>query len=155
MKRWLFAAICCAFATAWAGTAVPMAQNPETERRMAEISTELRCLVCQNESIAASRADLAVDLRRQIREQIESGKNDKEILAYMVDRYGDFVRYRPPVKATTLLLWFGPAVLLVVSLIALLQYLRRRSSNVDDLPLSNEDRRRAEGLLTNNRDVEP
>lgn len=132
-----------------------MAQNPETERRMAEISTELRCLVCQNESIAASRADLAVDLRRQIREQIESGKNDKEILAYMVDRYGDFVRYRPPVKATTLLLWFGPAVLLVVSLIALLQYLRRRSSNVDDLPLSNEDRRRAEGLLTNNRDVEP
>ncbi|WP_296336395.1 cytochrome c-type biogenesis protein [Delftia tsuruhatensis] len=155
MKRWLFAAICCAFATAWAGTAVPMAQNPETERRMAEISTELRCLVCQNESIAASRADLAVDLRRQIREQIESGKNDKEILAYMVDRYGDFVRYRPPVKGTTLLLWFGPAVLLVVSLIALLQYLRRRSSNVDDLPLSNEDRRRAEGLLTNNRDVEP
>ncbi|MCO5336990.1 cytochrome c-type biogenesis protein CcmH [Delftia tsuruhatensis] len=132
-----------------------MAQNPETERRMAEISTELRCLVCQNESIAASRADLAVDLRRQIREQIESGKNDKEILAYMVDRYGDFVRYRPPVKGTTLLLWFGPAVLLVVSLIALLQYLRRRSSNVDDLPLSNEDRRRAEGLLTNNRDVEP
>jgi cytochrome c-type biogenesis protein CcmH len=132
-----------------------MAQNPETERRMAEISTELRCLVCQNESIAASRADLAVDLRRQIREQIESGKNDEEILAYMVDRYGDFVRYRPPVKATTLLLWFGPAVLLVVSLIALLQYLRRRSSNVDDLPLSNEDRRRAEGLLTNNRDVEP
>lgn len=122
---------------------------------MAEISTELRCLVCQNESIAASRADLAVDLRRQIREQIESGKNDEEILAYMVDRYGDFVRYRPPVKATTLLLWFGPAVLLVVSLIALLQYLRRRSSNVDDLPLSNEDRRRAEGLLTNNRDVEP
>ena len=132
-----------------------MAQNPETERRMAEISTELRCLVCQNESIAASRADLAVDLRRQIREQIESGKNDKEILAYMVDRYGDFVRYRPPVKGTTLLLWFGPAVLLVVSLIALLLYLRRRSSNVDDLPLSNEDRRRAEGLLTNNRDVEP
>jgi cytochrome c-type biogenesis protein CcmH len=132
-----------------------MAQNPETERRMAEISTELRCLVCQNESIAASRADLAVDLRRQIREQIESGKNDEEILAYMVDRYGDFVRYRPPEKATTLLLWFGPAVLLVVSLIALLQYLRRRSSNVDDLPLSNEDRRRAEGLLTNNRDVEP
>lgn len=154
MKRWLFALVCSAFAAAaWAGEAVPMAQNPEVERRMTVIAAELRCLVCQNEPIAASRADLAVDLRRQIREQIKAGMSDQEILAYMVDRYGDFVRYRPPMKATTVLLWFGPAVLLVVGLIALLQYLRRRGGKVDDSPLSDEDRRRAEALLTQNRDI--
>lgn len=154
MKRWLFALVCYAFAAAaWAGEAVPMAQNPEVERRMTVIAAELRCLVCQNESIAASRADLAVDLRRQIREQIKAGMSDQEILAYMVERYGDFIRYRPPMKATTVLLWFGPAVLLVAGLIALLQYLRRRRGKVDDSPLSDEDRRRAEALLTQNRDI--
>ncbi|MEF8722078.1 MAG: cytochrome c-type biogenesis protein [Candidatus Accumulibacter delftensis] len=93
---------------------------------MVEISTELRCLVCQNESLAGSHAELANDLRREIRTLIDAGKSDDEIMEFMVSRYGDFVRYRPPLKGTTLLLWFGPGVLFVLGFAALLRYLRRR-----------------------------
>jgi cytochrome c-type biogenesis protein CcmH len=77
------------------------------------IATELRCLVCQNQTIADSHADLAVDLRQQIRELLKKGSTDQQVLSYMTDRYGDFVLYRPPVKTTTWFLWFGPGVLLV------------------------------------------
>lgn len=154
MKRFYVALLCSAFAiTTWAGEATPMAQNEHVEQRMTAIAAELRCLVCQNESIAGSRADLAVDLRRQIREQIAAGKSDQEIMNYMVDRYGDFVRYRPPLKGSTLLLWFGPALLLAGGLVALVLYLRRRSGRVDNAPLSNEDRKRAEALLRQNQDA--
>src|SRR5690606_16181103 len=99
MKRWwliLFRAVIAA--PVWAA-------DRAAEERMLNIASELRCLVCQNESIAASRADLAVDLRQQIREQIRGGQTDQEIRAYMVDRYGDFILYRPPLQATTILLW--------------------------------------------------
>ncbi len=127
--------------------AVPLAENPEVERRLNAISEELRCLVCQNESIAGSRADLAVDLRREIRSMINQGKSDKEILDFMVSRYGDFVLYRPPMKATTVLLWVGPFVLLFGGVVVMLMVLRRRKKLVVASTLSEEDQRRAEALL--------
>ena len=132
---------------AYAGEAQPLAPDEATEQRLVAISSELRCLVCQNESLAGSHAELAGDLRREIRTLIRDGKNDAEILDFMVARYGDFVRYRPPLKATTLLLWFGPLVFLIAGLVALVVYLRRRNTLIDESPLSPEDAQRAERLL--------
>ena len=112
--------------------AAPAAADPVLEARMVRIAAELRCLVCQNQTIADSNADLAVDLREQVRGLLRQGQSDEQILKYMTDRYGDFVLYRPPVKGTTLLLWFGPAVLLVGGLATLVIVLRRRSRMSDD-----------------------
>lgn len=141
MKRWWLVLL-------WAVMAMPAwAANSEAEKRMLDIAAELRCLVCQNESIAASSAELAVDLRQQIREQIQAGKSNAEIRAYMVERYGDFVLYRPPLKASTLLLWFGPTLFLVFGLIILTVTLRRHKSRVVHSSLNNEERIQAEALL--------
>jgi cytochrome c-type biogenesis protein CcmH len=107
----------------------------------------LRCLVCQNESLAGSRAELAQDLRREVRGLIKEGKSDDEVKEFLVSRYGDFVLYRPQVKPSTYLLWAGPFVLLLVGLVALVRYLRRRSQQVAEAPLSEADRKRAEALL--------
>ena len=126
--------------------AVPMAADAATEQRLVAISSELRCLVCQNESIAGSNAELANDLRREIRTMIRDGKSDAEIMDFMVSRYGDFVRYRPPLKGSTLLLWFGPVLLFVVALGAMVRYLRRRTA-VPTPPLSDVQRREAQRLL--------
>ncbi|MBI5862095.1 MAG: cytochrome c-type biogenesis protein CcmH [Rhodocyclales bacterium] len=123
----------------------PLAADEAVEKRMVAISEELRCLVCQNESLAGSRADLAQDLRREIRQMIRDGKTDQEILDFMVARYGDFVRYRPPVKPTTWLLWGGPFVLLGGGVVALLLFLRRQRPAAT--PLSAEERQRAAALL--------
>ena len=112
---------------AMAKEAAPAAADPVLEARMQAIAVELRCLVCQNQTIADSHADLAVDLRNQVREMLRQGKSDREIIDYMTARYGDFVLYRPPVKGTTMLLWFGPAVLLVGGVGILWLVLRRRS----------------------------
>lgn len=130
-----------------ANEAAPLAEDPVVEQRLVHIAGELRCLVCQNESLAASRADLAQDLRREIREQIGQGKSDKEILDFMVGRYGDFVRYRPPLKGTTMLLWFGPFLLLVAGVIGLVLYLRRRGKHIVEARLSAEEQKKAEALL--------
>ena len=111
---------------AFAKDAAPVAANPAIEARMMVIAEELRCLVCQNQTIADSHADLAIDLRQQIREMIERGMSDEQIRSYMTDRYGDFVLYKPPFKATTALLWAGPAVLLAGALLALFIVLFRR-----------------------------
>jgi cytochrome c-type biogenesis protein CcmH len=127
--------------------AAPTAQDVVVEKRMVAISEELRCLVCQNESLSGSQADLAKDLRREIREQIQEGRSDQEILDFMVGRYGDFVRYRPPLKGTTLLLWFGPALLLVGAIGSLFVYLRRRNKAIIDSPLSAEEQDQADSLL--------
>ena len=116
-----------ATAPALAREAAPATEDPVLEARVMRISSELRCLVCQNETIAASHADLAVDLRNQVREMLRQGKSEREIYDYMTARYGDFVLYRPPLKDTTALLWFGPAVLLVGGLVGLWVMLRRRS----------------------------
>ena len=132
----------------FAREAAPLAQDDAVEKRMVAISEELRCLVCQNESLSGSQADLAKDLRREIREQIARGRSDQEILDFMVGRYGDFVRYRPPLKGTTFLLWFGPFVLLVAGVIALVVILRRRGRRVTAAAaLSEEEQNKAEALL--------
>ena len=127
--------------------AAPVAANEAAEKRLMAISAELRCLVCQNESLAGSQAELAVDLRREIRGMIIEGKSDNEIMDFMVSRYGDFVRYRPPLKGTTLLLWFGPLLLLVAGLGGLFVFLRRRTRAIEDKPLSAAEQRKAEKLL--------
>ena len=140
-------------AFAYAKEAAPLAADEATEKRMVAISEELRCLVCQNESLAGSRADLAQDLRREIRTLIKQGKSDQEIMDFMVNRYGDFVRYRPPMKASTYLLWFGPFLLLAGAIVALIVYLRRRGGRVVEAAestLSPEERRQAEALLKQN-----
>ena len=126
-----------------------VATDPVAEKRLQALSRELRCLVCQNETIADSNAELAVDLRREIRGMIQEGRSDNEILEFMVTRYGDFVLYRPPVKAITLLLWGGPIALLLIAVLSLRSYLKRRSILVEktDKPLSAEEARRAEALL--------
>jgi cytochrome c-type biogenesis protein CcmH len=132
---------------ALAREAAPLAEDPQVEARLGTIAEELRCLVCQNESLIASRADLAMDLKRQVREQIKAGKSDAEIRDYMVQRYGDFVLYRPPVKGTTLLLWFGPLLLLAAGFMALWIFVRRRrtAQAADPLGGGGITRRRAAG----------
>lgn len=137
---------CLAF-TAGAKEAQPDAADPQLEKRVMRLSQELRCLVCQNETLADSRADLAEDLRSKIREQMKAGKSDKEIVAFLTDRYGDFVLYRPPVKPTTYLLWFGPFVLLIAGLALLFHYLKQRRELISERPLSAEERGRADELL--------
>jgi len=149
MRTWLVLSL-LAFVvlTSHAKEAAPLAQDEAVEKRLVDISSELRCLVCQNESLSGSRAELADDLRREIRSMIKDGRSDKEIMDFMVDRYGDFVRYRPPLKASTLLLWFGPGLFMVGGISGLVLYLRRRNKAIKDAPLSAEEQRQAERLLT-------
>lgn len=127
--------------------AQPVGDDPVLEQRLNKLSQELRCLVCQNETLADSRADLAEDLRREIREQMKAGKSDKEIIAFLTERYGDFILYRPQVTPITYLLWFGPFVLLLAGLIVLFRYIKQRRDLIPDQPLTAEERRRAEEML--------
>lgn len=127
--------------------AQPTGDDPAVEQRLHKLSQELRCLVCQNETLADSRADLAEDLRREIREQIRAGKSDKEIIEFLTARYGQFILYRPRVTPTTYLLWFGPFVLLVGGLFLLFKYIKQRRDLVPEKPLSADEHRRAEELL--------
>jgi cytochrome c-type biogenesis protein CcmH len=130
--------------------AAPLAQDEAVEKRLVAISDEMRCLVCQNESLSGSRAELAQDLRREIRELIKQGRSDEEIMNFMVSRYGDFIRYRPPVKATTWVLWFGPFLLLAAGIAVLVAYLRRRGRELAagaDAPLTADEEARAKSLL--------
>ena len=122
-------------------------EDPKIEQRMKALTEQLRCLVCQNETLADSRADLAEDLRKQIREQMKAGKSDQEILAYLTQRYGDFVLYKPPVKATTYLLWFGPFVLLIAGTAVLYRYVRTRRELIKETPLTAAEQKRAEEIL--------
>ncbi len=148
MKLWIVALLLALSALqVQAKEAVPLAQDETTEKRLVDISAELRCLVCQNESLSASHAELANDLRREIRTLIKDGKSDSEIMDFMVSRYGDFVRYRPPLKGSTVLLWFGPALLLAGGLGALLLTLRRRNAAQGATALSADELRQAERLL--------
>jgi len=132
---------------ALAKEAKPLSNDPELEKRVMALSEQLRCLVCQNETLAASQADLAQDLRGLIREQMKAGKSDKEIIAFLTDRYGKFILYNPPVDPTTYLLWFGPFVLLLGGLAFLFRYLKQRRELITEQPLSTDERRRAETLL--------
>ena len=116
-------------------------------RSVHAFSQQVRCLVCQNETIADSRADLAADLRREIREQMHAGKSDAQITAFLTERYGDFVLYRPPLRPTTYLLWFGPFVLLAGGLFALYRSLKHWPAAPDPQPLTAGERRRVQRLL--------
>ena len=152
MKRlFLILLVATCAASAQAKEAVPMAEDPVLEARLVRISDDLRCLVCQNESLSGSHADLAKDLRREIRGLIKAGKTDAEILDFMVARYGDFVLYRPPVKPTTWLLWGGPFVLLIGAVAGLLSFVRRRAAGSAASPkppaLSDAERQQANSLL--------
>ncbi|HSV35863.1 MAG TPA: cytochrome c-type biogenesis protein [Ramlibacter sp.] len=148
MKRLLsMLLLAVALCPAIAKEAVPMAEDPVIEQRLLAISEEMRCLVCQNESLAASRSELAQDLRRELREQIRQGRSDAQIREFMVNRYGDFVLYRPRIKPETWLLWFGPFLLVVVAVVVLIVYLRRRNRALEQAELTPEEKSRAEKML--------
>jgi cytochrome c-type biogenesis protein CcmH len=133
--------------SSYAGEATPLAEDPVVEQRLIVISEELRCLVCQNESLAGSRADLAMDLRREIRTLIKDGKTDSEIRDYLVSRYGDFVLYRPLVKPLTWMLWFGPFLLLIGALFGLARMVRRNEASDEAPTLDAVQRAKAQSLL--------
>ena len=147
LAPWLLWLVVCLPIPAGAQTAQPTANDPVANKRAVHLADQLRCLVCQNQTIADSNAELAVDLRRQIREQIAQGRSDGQIVDFMVERYGDFVLYRPPLKGTTLFLWFGPPLLLLLGIVVLFRYLRARRQRVEQQPLSAVERRDAEALL--------
>lgn len=148
MKVW-FALILCwqLLAPAYANEAVPLAEDPVVEQRLITIAEELRCLVCQNESLAGSRAELANDLRREVRSLITAGKSDAEIKEFLVSRYGDFVLYKPPVKPSTWLLWFGPLLLLLGAVWLLIRTIRQTQNNANTEVLDDTKRARAQALL--------
>jgi len=134
--------------SALAKVATPMAKDPELEKKVNAVSSELRCLVCQNQTIADSSAALAVDLKNQVREMLSAGKTEAEVVDYMVTRYGDFVLYRPPIKPTTMLLWFGPALFLAIGGSFLFISLKRRSKQAaSNSMLSDDESKKVDKLL--------
>jgi cytochrome c-type biogenesis protein CcmH len=143
----LLLCVMSSFAAAQVRRAPAVMDDPALEERLKTLSHELRCLVCQNETLADSRADLAEDLRDEIRVQMKAGKSDKEIIAFLTERYGQFILYRPQVTPTTYLLWFGPFVLLLAGLLVLFRYIKQRRDMIAEQPLSSDERRRAEDLL--------
>ena len=138
---------------AWAKEAAPAAADPLLEERVMAIAAELRCLVCQNQTIAESDADLAKDLRNQVREKLLQGQSEGDIMDYMTARYGDFVLWRPPFKPITLLLWLGPVLLLLAGLLAL-YYRLARARDAGGIELSEAERARAALLLDSPREME-
>jgi cytochrome c-type biogenesis protein CcmH len=146
--RWLALIVLLMPGLAWAEEAKPLAEDPVAEARLKQLAVELRCLVCQNQTLADSNAPLAEDLRREVREMIAKNMSDREIIDFLVQRYGDFVLYRPPWKASTTLLWTGPFFLLGVGAAALVVALRRRAQKLVDTPVTDEERRRVEQLLS-------
>lgn len=142
----LLAFFVCMVALARAGEAPPLAADPVLEARVTHLAGELRCLVCQNQSLADSHAPLAIDLKNQVREMMAGGRSDDEVVEYMVARYGDFVLYRPPFKASTLLLWVGPLLLALGSLLVLVRHIRRLGREAPRAACA-EAARRADALL--------
>ena len=136
-----------------ADEAAPVAEDPALEARVKRIGDELRCLVCQNQTISDSHAGLAIDLKNQIREQLKAGRGEREILAFMVQRYGDFVLYRPPLKATTWLLWAGPFALLALGVGVVVAVVRRRRRAGSAAPLTEAQRRRVAALLQDDPEI--
>ena len=151
---WLLVVLLLGCRAVFAGEAAPAAADPKLEERVIAVASELRCLVCQNQTLADSNAPLAVDLRGQIREQMQKGASERDVVDYMVARYGDFVLYRPPFKATTVLLWAGPLLLMLIGLAVLYHRLARRRAEPEP-GLSEQDRLRAEALLRDPGNGEP
>jgi len=136
----------------YAGEAKDLAEDPVLEQRMVKLAENLRCLVCQNESLASSRSELANDLRQEVREQMQQGKTDQQIIDYLVARYGDFVLFDPPMKRYTILLWYGPFALLLIGLAGLIWQLRKRKTKISEAQLSPEDEQAAAALLNTPKD---
>lgn len=153
MTRSLFIALLLLAFFAMVANAQPVTDEAVVEQRLAKLSHELRCLQCRNQTLAESPAGLAEDLRREIRVQIRAGKSDEEIRAFLTQRYGDFILYRPRVTATTYLLWFGPFVVLLVGIILLFLYIRQRRDSITEQPMTDDDRRRAEELLASRKET--
>jgi cytochrome c-type biogenesis protein CcmH len=146
--RWLLLIILLIPSLAAAEEARPLADNPQVEARLKTLAVELRCLVCQNQTLADSNAPLAEDLRREVREMIAKDMSDREIIDFLVQRYGDFVLYRPPWKASTTLLWLGPFLLLIAGATALVLVLRKRQKKLADVTLSEAEHNRVAQLLS-------
>jgi cytochrome c-type biogenesis protein CcmH len=147
MRKILILLFCLLPTFSYAGEAKDLAADPVLEKRMIGLAERLRCLVCQNESLASSHAELAEDLRREVREQMQIGKSDQEIIDYLVARYGDFVLYDPPMKSYTMLLWFGPFAMLLIGAGVLVFQLRKRRQTVQESVLTPEAQERAASLL--------
>lgn len=151
MNRVVAIAGICFWALAGAAAAEeakPLGDDPKAEARLKSLAVELRCLVCQNQTLADSSAPLAEDLRREVREMIAKNLSDQEIIDFLVARYGDFVLYRPPWRITTTLLWLGPFLLLMIGGTTLVIALKRRQRSLPETLLSEEDHQRAERLLS-------
>jgi cytochrome c-type biogenesis protein CcmH len=152
MKHLLILLVCLLPTFSYAGEAKDLAEDPVLEKRMIGLAQNLRCLVCQNESLASSHSELANDLRREVREQMKKGMTDQEIIDYLVSRYGDFVLFDPPMKSYTLLLWYGPFALLLIGLAGLVFQLRKRQNAIPETQLSAEQAQRAAALLDSPKD---
>lgn len=151
MMRYFFMVLCLSWSLgAMANEARPLTDDPVLEARLMNLSKDLRCLVCQNDSLASSHADLAEDLRQEIRQQMRAGKTDQQVVDYLVARYGDFVRYNPPVKPSTYFLWYGPFLFMLGGLLTLWFFLRKRSLQTEVPNLSPELQKKAQDLLRNN-----
>ncbi|ULA65573.1 MAG: Cytochrome c-type biogenesis protein CcmH [Nitrospira sp.] len=148
IRTWLLIIALTISGLAAAQEARPLAENPIAEARLKALAVELRCLVCQNQTLADSNAPLAEDLRREVREMIAKGMSDPEIIDFLVERYGDFVLYRPPLRAATTLLWIGPFLLLIVGGTVLILALRRRQKTLPDAVVSEADHERVEQLFS-------
>jgi len=148
MRVVLFILVVAMPALVAAQEARPLAENPQAEARLKALAVELRCLVCQNQTLADSNAPLAEDLRREVRDMIARNMSDQEIIDFLVARYGDFVLYRPPWKPTTTLLWIGPFLLLMVGATALVLALRRRQKTLPETTVSEADHRRVADMLS-------
>ena len=138
----------------YAGQAKDLAEDPVLEQRMINLAQNLRCLVCQNESLASSRADLAKDLRQEVREKMKQGMTDQQIIDFLVSKYGDFVLFDPPVKRYTLVLWYGPFALLLIGVVGLVIQLRKRKKEIPENQLSAEQAQRAASLLNLRKDAQ-
>lgn len=146
--RWLLGLLLMVASASWAAIESFDFDSPQQEARFKQLSGELRCLVCQNQSIGDSNAELAQDLRREVYEMIKAGQSDAEIVEFLVARYGDFVLYRPPVTTTTALLWAGPFLLIAIGLFFLVRFIRTRVATTGgDETLSAEEQARLDTLL--------
>jgi len=152
MKYLLIILACLLPTFSYAGEAKDLAEDPVLEQRMVNLAQNLRCLVCQNESLASSHADLAKDLRQEVRDKMKQGMSDQQIIDFLVSKYGDFVLFDPPMKSYTLLLWYGPFALLLMGLIGLVLQMRKRKRAAPEGQLSAEEAQRAADLLNQPKD---
>lgn len=153
MKKLILLLLFAGLGTAFAGVEVTQFERAEQEQQYNRLIAELRCLVCQNQNLADSNAELAQDLRQEVYEMIQAGASDQEIINFMVARYGDFVLYRPPFKATTAFLWIGPFIILITGFVILLVFIRKRRQ-LGAVELDESEHARARELLNQNNETD-